>query len=131
MLLYSPVYVVIITLFLTLLSIQVSALRWKFKIPSGNGGNETLEKARRAHFLTIEFSVVYLPLLICAELMGASNKWIAVTSLVFLLGRVLHTSALMTTKNFSLPRAAGVLLSHGASLALMLKLASTLFTLPV
>jgi uncharacterized membrane protein YecN with MAPEG domain len=121
----------LITLFISLLAIQVSALRWKYKIPSGNGGNETIAKARRAHFLMLEFSTIYLPLLICAELMGASNRWIAFASLAFLIGRVLHTSATMSTDRFCLLRAAGVVLSHGASLALMLKLTFTLFTISI
>jgi uncharacterized membrane protein YecN with MAPEG domain len=129
MLLYSPAYIVLICLFISLLAIQVSALRWKFKIPHKDGGNEVLARARSAHFMMLEFSVVFMPLLICGELIGASNQWIAYTSLVFLVGRVCHTSGLMTTTGFSPLRGVGVVLSHGASLAWMGKIAFTLFTI--
>jgi uncharacterized membrane protein YecN with MAPEG domain len=129
MLLYSPAYIVLICLFITLLAIQVSALRLKLKIPANDGGNDVLARARSAHSMMLEFSVVFVPLLICGELMGASNKWIAYTSLVFLVGRVCHTSGLMTTTGFSPMRGIGVALSHGASLAWMGKIAFTLFTI--
>lgn len=129
MLLYSPAYIVLTCLFITLLAMQVSVLRWKFKVPAGDGGNDVLVRARSAHSMMLEFSVVFIPLLICGELMGASNKWIAYTSLVFLVGRVCHTSALMKTTGFSPLRGVGVVLSHGASLAWMGKIAFTLFTI--
>lgn len=130
MLLYSPAYVILITLFITLLSLQVSVLRLKHKIPDGDGGNEAVRRAILAYRAMLDFSVVFVPLLLCAELMGVSNRWIAVTSLTFLVGRVAHTSSVLTNAGLDYRREGGKLVSHAASLALMGKLAFIIYSIP-
>jgi uncharacterized membrane protein YecN with MAPEG domain len=128
MLLYSPAYVVLLGLFLTLLSLQALVLRLKYRRAEGDGAG-LVGRATEAHAVTLEFSVVFVPLLICSELMGASNEWIAATSLAFLLGRLVHSSALLTLPQHHWSTAVGAAVSHCASVALMLKLVSILLTI--
>lgn len=72
------------------LAIHIGRVRTSQKIMMGDGGNDLMIAAMRAQANFIEYTPIFLVLVLLIELACGSPMWLWVVSAVFLLGRVLH-----------------------------------------
>lgn len=73
---FSDLYIVLTGILLILTSAFVTVTRAKTGILHGDGGNDSLARARRAHYTMLEFGVPFLALVIAYDLTGGSADWI-------------------------------------------------------
>ena len=59
---------------ITCLNFHVSLVRMKTKIMFGDGENERLARARRAHFTFVEYSLIFLVTLFIYEKIGGAES---------------------------------------------------------
>jgi uncharacterized membrane protein YecN with MAPEG domain len=85
-------------LLLTALSINVSRLRIRYKVSYGHAGHTDLEVAVRAHGNTLEQAMLFLILLVVAELVKAPSTALAITAHVFVAARALHAYGMLGRK---------------------------------
>lgn len=91
------------------LSFNVIRLRFKLKVGLGDGGEEPLVKAIRAHGNFAEYIPLALILLAGFELSGTDNLWLHILGSVLFLSRILHALGLSQSIGTSKPRAIGTL----------------------
>jgi len=72
------------------LAVGVGRVRTTNKILMGDGGNEGLIAAMRAHANFVEYTPFVLILLALIEFAWGSATWLWIVSAVYLIGRVLH-----------------------------------------
>lgn len=114
--LLSGYYVAILGLLITGLSIHVSVQRARFKIWFDDGGNRTLARARRAHFTVLEFSIIFLVLLVTYELMGGDKAWIHPLGIAFVIARIMHALSALFLQEVSAARGFGMVVSHACTI---------------
>ncbi len=122
-------YLAVLSLLYALLALVVVALRAKHDIPFGDGGNETLHRAIRAHGNFIEWVPLASLLVGSLEALGEPRLHVHVMMGALLIARILHPIA-FASKLESLPyyvgRIAGALTSWAvlsvAAVLLLLRL---------
>lgn len=72
------------------LAISVGRVRSAHKINMGDGGNDALIAAMRAHANFVEYTPFALILIAAIELARGPSTWLWVVSSLYLVGRVLH-----------------------------------------
>lgn len=87
---YSPLFTGLLFLFTTALAMNTSRLRQQLGIFAGDGGNEKLRRASRAHGLSVEHGVVSAVLLILLEWQRTPAWAILTLGIVVLLARAAH-----------------------------------------
>ena len=90
----TSLYASLSVLLIVRLSISVIKLRRKNRISVGDGGNEELQLAIRAHANALEYIPVTLLLLLMLELNGAPKILIHILGATLLLGRIFHAMGL-------------------------------------
>ena len=91
------------------LAFNIIRLRLQFKVGSGDGGNEALEKAIRVHGNFVEYIPMALLMLGIYEINGASPFWLHTLGAVLFLGRVLHAIGLSKTSGVTKQRQIGMI----------------------
>ena len=86
----------------------------------GTGGDESLERAIRAHANFTEYVPLALVLLLVAELSGANTVWLHANGVVLLVARVIHAWGLSHASGRSSGRFWGTLLTWTVMILLAL-----------
>jgi len=76
------------------LTLSVIKLRRKNRVSVGDGGNEGLQLAIRAHANAVEYIPIALMLLLTLELNGAPKILIHILGATLIIGRILHAIGL-------------------------------------
>lgn len=90
----TSIYVSLLALLIVRLSVAVIKLRRKNRVSVGDGGNEALQLAIRAHANAVEYIPIALMLLLTLELNGAPKILIHILGVTLLIGRILHAMGL-------------------------------------
>lgn len=90
----TSIYASFLALLIVRLSVAVIKLRRKKRVSVGDGGNEALQLAIRAHANAVEYIPIALMLLLTLELNGAPKILIHVLGVTLLIGRILHAMGL-------------------------------------
>lgn len=90
----TSIYASLAALFIVRLSLAVIKLRRKNRVSVGDGGNEALQLAIRAHANAVEYIPMALMLLLLLELNGAPKLLIHSLGAALLIGRILHAMGL-------------------------------------
>ena len=90
------------------LMIRCGRARTTAKIAHGDGGDVALGRHMRAHSNFVEYTPIAMLLVLVLELSGQAGWLLAMTSLAFLLGRVLHPLGMQADKPGAL-RLVGIL----------------------
>lgn len=77
-------------LLLFTLAFNVSLVRRRFKISSGDGDQPALQRAIRAHANGVEYMPLFALLVLALSLQLAADRALAILVLGFTLGRVMH-----------------------------------------
>ncbi|WP_162925146.1 MAPEG family protein [Aurantiacibacter odishensis] len=90
------------------LSWRCGSARGKSKVLHGDGGDIALQRHMRAHANFTEYTPIALLLILVLDY-SDQNPWLlAITALVFLVGRILHAIGMQADKP-SMPRMTGML----------------------
>jgi len=90
----TSIYASLAALLIVKLTLAVIKLRRKNRISVGDGGNEALQLAIRAHANAVEYIPIALMLLLTLELNGAPKILIHILGATLLIGRILHALGL-------------------------------------
>jgi hypothetical protein len=90
----TSIYASLAALLIVKLTLAVITLRRKNRISVGDGGNEALQLAIRAHANAVEYIPIALMLLLTLELNGAPQILIHILGSTLLIGRILHALGL-------------------------------------
>src|SRR5256885_9861081 len=90
---HSPFFVALLFLFVTALALNTSRNRLRTHVIFGDGGDEALRRASRAHGNAIEHVTVIAILLVLFEVQGAGKAWIVAIGLAALAAPGLHAAA--------------------------------------
>lgn len=90
----TAIYASLSALLIVSLSLSVIKLRRKNRVSVGDGGNEALQLAIRAHSNAVEYIPIALMLLLMLELNGAPKILIHIVGATLLTGRILHATGL-------------------------------------
>lgn len=82
-----------LTVLLIGLSLNISRLRIRYRISYGHGDHRDLEVAIRAHGNSLEQGLLFLLMLLIAELLRAPSHLLVFVALGFALARCLHAAA--------------------------------------
>ena len=82
-------------LLLVALASRVSLLRFRLKIPFGDGGNPALMRAIRTHGNTTEHAPIFLLLVLAWELSRGSGPFLAGVAALFVVSRLLFTAGVL------------------------------------
>lgn len=90
----TSIYASLAALLIVRLTLSVIKLRRKNRVSVGDGGNEELQLAIRAHANAVEYIPITLLLLLTLELNGAPQILIHIVGATLLIGRILHAIGL-------------------------------------
>lgn len=90
----TSIYASLLALLIVRLSLAVIKLRRKNRVSVGDGGNEELQLAIRAHSNALEYIPITLFLLLTLELNGAPKILIHILGFTLIIGRILHAIGL-------------------------------------
>lgn len=113
----------VLALVLAALSINISRLRIRYKVSFGFAQHKDLEVAIRAHGNTLEQALVFLPLLLLAEMQQPALPWLGGMGLAFVCTRLAHSAAVFS-RQLRLRQ-----LAHTVTVVLQLAIASQLLWL--
>lgn len=92
---YSPFFVALLFLLVTALALNTSRNRLRTHVIFGDGGDDALRRASRAHGNAIEHVTVIAILLLLFELQGAGKAAVVAVGVAALVARVLHATAFL------------------------------------
>ncbi|MEY3807544.1 MAG: hypothetical protein RI893_520 [Pseudomonadota bacterium] len=90
----TSIYASLSALLIVRLSLFVIKLRRKNRIIIGDGGNEELQLAIRAHANALEYIPITLLLLLTLELNGAPQILVHILGTILIIGRIIHAIGL-------------------------------------
>lgn len=90
----TSLYASLSALLIVKLTLSVIKLRRKNRVSVGDGGNEELQLAIRAHANAVEYIPITLLLLLTLELNGAPKMLIYILGVMLVVGRILHAIGL-------------------------------------
>ncbi|MGZ5010550.1 MAG: MAPEG family protein [Methylobacter sp.] len=90
----TSIYASLAALLIVRLTLSVIKLRRKNRVSVGDGGNEGLQLAIRAHANAVEYIPIALMLLLTLELNGAPKILIHILGATLIIGRILHAMGL-------------------------------------
>ena len=118
----TAIYAALFAIMLVGLSINVIRLRVGNRVSLGDGGNEALRRAIRAHSNFCEFVPLALILMLLLELNGTGSNVLHGLGIALLAGRIAHAYSIpadaLNIRRFGMLMTFGVLLT-GAVLLLM------------
>lgn len=86
----TALYTAILAIFFICISFKVSMTRGKYKILIGDGDNLDMYRIMRTHSNFIEYTPIFLILLLMLESMNLEKLGLNTLGTLFLLGRVFH-----------------------------------------
>ena len=110
----TATYASILALIFVALSIRVIQLRYQFRVPLGDGGEERLERAIRGQANFAEYVPIAVVLILCLELLKGPGWLIHATGVALVAGRLAHGVCFACLESSVLLRGAGVFLTFGA-----------------
>ncbi len=114
----ATLYVGVNLVFMVLLGLNVSLNRRRTKIGVGDGGNEKMSCAVRAHGNLAEWAPLFLVGLVTAALIGIPAYAIHAVGGTFTVARLLHAWGMLSSTGTTFGRFAGSLLTLISSLLL-------------
>ena len=93
------------------LVVNVVRMRGKTKILLGDGGDEAMLRAMRAHANNVEYAPLVLLMLVTLALLQGSVLFLHIIGICLLLGRIAHGIGLSTKSGLSAGRGLGSLLT--------------------
>lgn len=111
-------------LIVLVLAVLVSRARVRHKVLIGDGANESVLRARRAHGNAVEYVPIVLVLMLTLASLNASIILIHVIGILLTFGRVLHAIGLSRASGVSIGRSGGILLTW---IALLLAIVGCFF----
>lgn len=87
-------YAGLAALLLTVLTVNVVLTRYRFRVRIGDGGQNAIVHAIRAHSNFIEYAPIFLLLLLLVEQQGMQALYVHILGAGFVLGRLSHAYAL-------------------------------------
>lgn len=96
MLTISGFTICFLTILLTGLSLNISRLRIRHRVSYGHADHRDLEVAVRAHGNCLEQTLLFVLLLVIAELMSSPSDLLVVLAVGFAAARILHVVAIFT-----------------------------------
>jgi uncharacterized membrane protein YecN with MAPEG domain len=100
----TSLYTALLALILIFLSIKIIQNRRSAKISLGENGDDFLHRKIRAHGNFIEYTPIFLIMLILVEINGLDKYFIHFFGIIFISGRALHAYGIMVAevraKNF-------------------------------
>ena len=124
----SAGYAALLGLLAVVLTIRVILNRVKHKVTTGDGGNQQLAQAIRAHGNFTEQAPLALLLMMVAEASGAAPTMVHVLGVALVVSRVLNAWGLSQTLGLSMGRQAGAGLGILVYVALSLLILYRLFS---
>jgi uncharacterized membrane protein YecN with MAPEG domain len=106
------------------LAVRVGRVRTAQKISMGDGGNENMIAAMRAHANFVEYTPFVLVLIGAIELAWGSPLWLWIVSTVFLIGRIFHSLGMSGAPKF------GRMIGTFTTLLILLGLSIVAVTIP-
>lgn len=107
----TALYAGILTFILLFLLLRVVYLRWKLKVPLGDGGERVLLRAIRAHGNFVETVPWLLLVLLILDLQGVSPAILHAFGITLVIGRLSHAYGLSLKSGLSPGRGFGMLLT--------------------
>ena len=107
-LLITGFYAALLIILLLALTINIIRLRFKYRVPLGDGGQVGLTKAIRVHGNFIEYIPLALILMAIFELNHGSEFWLHAAGISLVVGRLSHAFALYKTIGTSIYRQIGM-----------------------
>ena len=98
------------------LSLWVSWVRHKVRVPLGHGEVPELQRSIRAHGNNAEYTAMAIVMLLVAELLGGASAVLHGLGGAFVVGRALHAAGILG--KFPRARLLGTTVSHAAVIAL-------------
>ena len=123
----SAIFIAVLGILLTITSAFVTITRGKTGILFGDGGNDSLARARRAHTTVFEFGVTFLLLLIAYEVLGGSATWILWLGIAFIITRLFHVLYMFKFDGLHFTRAIGTFGSHIVNIILVVLILVSLY----
>ena len=117
----SALIIGLLAIIVTVLSVNVTRVRMKTNILFGDGGNDLLAKARRAHFTVVEYSLIFCVTLVVYETIGGDRSLVVPLGFGFILTRLMHMAGMFMKNPKNLGRGLGSLGSHLIVLFLAVK----------
>ena len=114
MLFVTPLYAALIALVFVLLSIRTLRLRRRFSVGIGDGDQQLLARASRAHANFAEYVPIALLLIFFLEMSISTALWIHLLCVVLLVGRVIHAYGISQIDENYAYRVAGMALTFTA-----------------
>ena len=121
MLTISGLTICFLTLLLTGLSLNISRLRILHRVSYGHANQRDLEVAIRAHGNCLEQSLVFMLLLVIAELMQSPANLLVVLAISFTASRSLHAIAIFMRRLLARQ------IAHAISLLMQISCGSIIF----
>lgn len=90
----SAILTALLAILMLALACYVSYLRVTLRIGMGDGGNKVMSRGIRAHGNTVEHAVVFLPLVLLFELLGAPDAAVWILGGSFVASRYLYGFAM-------------------------------------
>jgi uncharacterized membrane protein YecN with MAPEG domain len=112
----TPVYASLLAIVLFVLALRVVALRRRFRIGVGDGGQVPLQRAIRAHANFAEYVPLVVLLLYFVETRTQAGAWVHVFGIALLAGRIVHAGAVSQIDESIRARVVGMTLTFAALL---------------
>ena len=93
----TPLWAALLAILYIVLTVQVIRGRYRTRTVLGNGGDQALERAIRAHANFAEYVPLTLVLLLLLELQGAWPWFVNLMGLLLLVGRASHAFGISST----------------------------------
>jgi uncharacterized protein len=122
----TVVYAGLLALMFVGLSLRTLRLRRTYKVAIGDGGQERLQRAIRAHGNFSEYVPFALLLIFFVESSGVRDGWVHTLALALLLGRIIHAAGLSQVNENPRLRVFGMVLTLTSILCAALLLISRL-----
>lgn len=90
----TALYAALAAFLLIALSVNVVRARYRFRVRLGDGGQDKIVHAIRAHANFIEYTPLFLILLVLAEQQGLAPMYVHIIGGGFILGRLSHAYAI-------------------------------------
>jgi len=87
----TSLYTALSAIILIFLSIKIIQNRRASKVPLGNEGADFLQRKIRAHGNFIEYTPIFLIMLLLAEMAGLNKYFIHFFGIIFIVGRIVHS----------------------------------------
>jgi uncharacterized membrane protein YecN with MAPEG domain len=120
-----PAYAALFALFFVALSLRCVQLRRSLRVGIGDGGDERLRRAARAHANFAEYTPLGLLLFFFVELQGGNPAFVHALCVALLAGRVIHAFGVSRSPEPLRFRVTGMALTFGSLIVAALRLLVT------